>query len=283
MTWKRRCCRLLILIAFTYVGIIVVLMFLENSLLYHPVSASSDWMRAPNAHFEDVDLALADGTHIHAWWRPRPGSNEAVLYCHGNAGNLSYRGDLVEDLQMILQQSVLIFDYPGFGKSAGAPSEQGCCAAADAAYDWLTKNQGIPGERIVLFGKSLGGGVAVDVASRRPHRALALFWTFTSIPDLAQDKFIWLPVRWIVRNRFDSLEKLGKCTRPVFIAHGTKDRLIPIEHGMKLHASAREPKQFLAIEGVGHDGGLSEELIRKLGRFLEEHAPLGQPQTSPAN
>jgi pimeloyl-ACP methyl ester carboxylesterase len=271
------------LAACAYLGITVVLMFFENYLVYHPITARSDWMRAPNSHFQDVDLPLVDGTHIHAWWRPCPGANEAVLYCHGNAGNLSHRGDIVEDLQNGLQQSVLIFDYPGFGKSEGAPSEQSCYAAADAAYDWLTATQGIPWERIVLLGKSLGGGVAVDLASRRSHRALALFWTFTSIPDVAQESFFWLPVRWLARNRFESLGKLDKCTRPIFIAHGMEDRVVPFKHGQRLHEMAPGPKQFVALKGVGHDGGLDKELIRKLGRFLEEQAPLARSQAAAPN
>ena len=186
-------------------------------------------------------------------------------------------------IQETLEQSVLIFDYPGFGKSEGSPSEHGCYAAADAAYDWLTEKQGIAGGHIVLLGKSLGGGVAIDLASRRPHRALVLMMTFTSVPDVAQRKFFWLPVRWLMRNRFESLDKLEHCTRPVFVVHGTADRLVPFEHGEHLFAAAKGPKQFVALEGVRHEICPDENLLRELRRFLDEQAPLTSHRSSGSN
>src|SRR5262249_23613263 len=144
-----------------------------------------------------------------------------VLYCHGNAGNLSHRGEGVLRWHQLLGQSVLIFDYPGYGRSEGKPSEAGCYAAADAAYAWLTETKKVLPQDLLIYAGSLGGGVAVALASRRPHRALVLVGTFTSIPDMAQRQFPWLPARWLVRNRFDNLGKIGRCTRPVFLAHGT--------------------------------------------------------------
>src|SRR5262249_54030964 len=156
----------------------VVLMALENWLVYYPTSASQEWHEPPNARVQDIELLSADGTRIHAWWCPVEGARGALLYCHGNAGNLSQRVGSVAGLQHILKESVLIFDYPGYGKSGGKPSEAGCYAASEAAYQWLVDKQQIPPERILLYGGSLGGGVAVDLASRRPCRALVLVKTF---------------------------------------------------------------------------------------------------------
>src|SRR5262249_58324820 len=173
-----------------------------------------------------------------------------LLYCHGNAGNLSHRAGAVAALQKLLGVPILIFDYPGYGKSAGRPTEAGCCAAAEAAYDWLTGTQKVPPERLLLYGGSLGGGVAVDLASRRPYGALILMKTFTSMPDVGQSLYPWLPVRWLMRNRFNSLEKIGSCRQPVFIAHGTTDGLIPFAQGERLFAAANEPKRFFAMPGV---------------------------------
>src|SRR5207248_5963463 len=130
-----------------------------------------------------------------------------------------------------LEMPVLIFDYPGYGRSEGSPSEAGCYAAAEAAYAWLVQTQQVPPGQIILYGGSLGGGVAVELARRQPHRALILVSTFTSIPDMAQQLYPWLPARWLVRNRFDSLAKIGQCTQPVFIAHGTADGLLPYTQG----------------------------------------------------
>src|SRR5262249_11128842 len=157
--------------------------------------------------------------------------------CHGNAGNLSSRGDSVLLWQRELPTAVLLFDYPGFGRSTGSPSEAGCYAAGDAAYDWLTRTKGVPAERGLLFGKSLGGAIASALAVRKSHRALVLAMAFTSFPDMAQVKYPWLPGRWLVRNQMNNLAKLGKVKRPVFISHGTVDGVVPFSMGEQLYAA----------------------------------------------
>jgi fermentation-respiration switch protein FrsA (DUF1100 family) len=243
-------------------------MALENRLVYHPTTANQDWEPPPFGPVEDVYLRLADGTAIHAWWCPHPGAPGALLYCPGNGGNLSHRGHVLHALQQALGQSVMIFDYPGYGRSEGRPTEQGCYGAADAAYEWLTQVPRVPGDSIVIYGSSLGGGVAVDLASRRPHRALVLDKTFTSVPDVAQRRFPWLPVRWLMRNRFDSLAKIGKCRQPVFIAHGTTDNLVPFVLGERLYAAANAPKQFFPMDACGHNDHPPAELFVALRQFL---------------
>jgi fermentation-respiration switch protein FrsA (DUF1100 family) len=269
--WRRPLAWLLGLVAVAYGGVLIVLMALENSLVYYPVPASEDWGARPDG-VSDVDLISAEGTSIHAWWAPAAGARGAVLYCHGNAGNLSHRADSIAALNRVVGESVLIFDYPGYGQSGGRPSEAGCYAAADAAYDWLVERQKIAPEHIVLYGGSLGGGVAVDLASRRPHRALVLMKTFTALPDVARTQFPWLPVRWLMRNRFDNLAKIGRCHRPVFIAHGTADSVVPFELGCRLFAAANEPKEFLRIEGGDHNEPAPDFYVA-LRRFLDKVDP----------
>jgi fermentation-respiration switch protein FrsA (DUF1100 family) len=197
-----------------------------------------------------------------------------LLYCHGNAGNISHRTGAVKELLDELGESVLIFDYPGFGKSGGQPSEAGCYAAADAAYEWLIQARNIAPGQVLLFGKSLGGGVATDLARRRPHRALILVKTFSAMPDLAQRQIPFAPARWLVRARFDNLAKIGKCDGPVFIAHGECDHLIPLSQGRRLFKQAQAPKQFFVISGCGHHGDLTPELLVSLRQFLHDAAPV---------
>jgi fermentation-respiration switch protein FrsA (DUF1100 family) len=269
-SWRRRLTRWAVWLLIGYVGTIVVLLALENWLVYHPTAASVDWREPPNGRVRDLELRSADGTRIHAWWCPVEGSTGALLYCHGNAGNLSQRNGSIAGLQQVLKESVLIFDYPGYGKSKGRPSEAGCYAAADAVYAWLVGGRKIPPERILIYGGSLGGGVAVDLASRKPHRALILVKTFTTMPDVGGGLYPWLPVRWLMRNRFDNLAKIGKCTRPVFIAHGTTDRLVPYGLGERLFAAANEPKYFFRMDGVDHDGPVPAAMFAALTRFLAE-------------
>lgn len=269
-TWKRRLGRWTVGLTFVYVLVLLILVAMERHLVYLATPASADWSPPRNLEVEDVALQTADGTALHAWWCPRKGGRGAILFCHGQGGNLSHRRRLIPVLQS-LGAPVLIFDYPGFGKSSGTPSEAGCYAAADAAYDWLMEQKKIPPEEILIVGKSLGGGVAVDLAARRPHRALILSMTFTSIPDVAQHLLPFVPAHWLVRNRFDNLEKIGRCRAPVFITHGTLDLKIPPEQSECLFAAAPSPKRYFAMEGLGHGWPcFSDACLVEIRAFLRE-------------
>lgn len=259
-----------------------MLLALENRFVFHP---SSYWEPPPpELNVKDVELTSADGTRIHAWWsapddwKPAQG---ALLYCYGNGGNLSNRGDRIRRWRNVMGMAVLIFDYPGYGRSDGKPTEAGCYAAGDAAYDWLIGEKKIPGERIVLYGDSLGGGVATELATRRPHRALVLVSAFSSLPDMAQKQFPWLPARWLIRNRFDNLRKIPSCHRPVFIAHGTADRLVPFTQAERNFAAANKPKRFFPMTGLDHNDRPRSDYDEALRRFLAEDAPL--PRNDRAN
>jgi uncharacterized protein len=261
------------LVAIAVLEFVLVLMLLENWLVYKP-SGPEDWQPPPNPAIEDVALKAADGTALHGWWLPRKKSTGAVIYFHGNAGNLSWRGGTLLSLSKYLNEPVLIVDYPGYGKSEGSPSEAGCYAAADAAYEWLTDVQKIPGENILIYGASLGGGVAVDLASRKPHRALVIVKTFTSMPDVGKTVLPFLPVQWLMRNRYDSLEKIPLCKGPIFIAHGDADDLVPFSQGERLYQAAAQPKEFLRLEGATHNDGLPPQFFESLRLFLAKTAPL---------
>ena len=266
-----------------YVGLAVMLLFLENRLLFHPATASQSWIAPPTAPPErirpmptisDVTLTIKDGTKIHAWWCTSTDAKGALLYCHGNAGNLSHRGGSIIKLHDILGVSVLIVDYPGYGKSEGSPSEAGCYDAADAGYDWIVDTQKISPKNVLLYGKSLGGGVITEIASKREHRALILVKTFTSVPDVASDIYWWLPlpIRSLARSQFDSKNKLQLCSRPIFIGHGTTDEVIPYAHGERLFAIANEPRQFYTMPGVSHNEPLPPEFFMEMKAFLDKHA-----------
>lgn len=275
-SWKRRWSRLLVQGLTCYGVVILVLLLLENYLVFFPATAQRDWFEPSRIGLavEDVNLVSADGTRLHGWWCPLKdqdhSAKEVVFYCHGNGGNLSHRAYAIQLWQKSLQTPVFIFDYPGYGHSEGKPTEQGCYAAADAAYDWLTQTQGVSPERIILFGESLGGGVAIDLAARKPHRAIVLMGTFTSIPDVAQAKLPFLPARWLVRNQFNSLEKIGNCTRPIFIAHGECDNTVPFALGQRLFAGANEPKHFYRMSDCDHNDWGQPEFWEAVRQFLQK-------------
>jgi pimeloyl-ACP methyl ester carboxylesterase len=274
---KRRAARLAAFCAYGYLGILVLLLSLEDRLLYMAGSAA-DWLPPPSSlPVQEVQLTSRDGNRICAWWVTPPNwkpADGAVLFSHGNGGNLSHRGWVLRPWHDEMRMAVLLYDYPGYGRSTGTPSEAGCYAAADAAYDWLVEAQKIPAERIVLYGGSLGGAVATDLAARRPHRALVLVSTFTSFPDMAQQRYPWLPGRWLVHNRFDNLGKIASCRGPVFITHSKTDGLIPFAQAERLFAAAGELKQFVPMADHPHIDSPAPEVFPVLRRFLDEHAPL---------
>jgi fermentation-respiration switch protein FrsA (DUF1100 family) len=269
--WQTIGWRIIRITLLSYLGILLVLLFFENWLVY-PLSTAADfWQQPPSADWEDLYLEIEGGTKIHTWWCPGPAPvNGVLLYCHGNGGNLSHRARTIQGIHQQLGVSVLIFDYPGYGKSEGSPSEAGCYAAAEAAYRWLIENKQIRAEDVLLFGNSLGGGVATHLGAKYPHRALILSKTFTSIVDVGQGQFPLLPVRWLMSNRFDSLSRIKDCKSPVFITHGKMDEMIPFRHAETLFAAANEPKYLLPVETGDHNAPLNEEFFDRLKAFLAD-------------
>jgi alpha-beta hydrolase superfamily lysophospholipase len=270
--------RLVVWVSAVYGVVLLLLLALEDRLVFHPVSAAQRWIDPPPGYMvREIGLQTEDGTRLHARWYPCEGSRGAVLICHSRAGNvtLECRARDLEGWHREVGVSVLIFDYPGYGRSEGRPSEAGCYAAAEAAYQWLTDEKGLPADQVVLYGRSLGSAVAVDLASRRPHRALILVSPFTSLPDVVHHLYPVLPAEALMRNRFPSLAKIGRCTQPVFMVHGTADRQVPFELGQELFAAANEPKRFLAVEGAHHGDCLTAAFFPAVHEFLARKATKG--------
>jgi fermentation-respiration switch protein FrsA (DUF1100 family) len=273
---------LLIVGCFTLTGCVTPMSFsagassplqaLENSLLFHPKTADQRWFDLPpHVKVEEVWLKAVDGERIHGWWFGHPESTGAVLFCHGNAGNLSQWAPRMVALQQALRKSVLIFDYPGYGKSSGQPSEKGCYAAGDAAYTWLQEDRMIPAKNIILCGESLGGGVATELAVRRPHRALVLIRTFTSVPDMAKRSMLTYSSASLVRNQFDNLSRMPRCPAPVFLAHGDRDQLIPLAQAKQLYEATPGPKELFIMENCGHNEPYPHYFYTSLWDFLDRN------------
>jgi len=271
-SWKHRLSRMIIFFVTAYLAILVVLLLLEDQFLYGPRHVELG-KPPPGVEIENIEMTSRHGDHIHAWWsKAKDWRSEqgAVLFCHGNGGNLSHRGRVLTHWIKEIGVAVLIFDYPGYGQSSGVPSEDGCYAAGDAAYDWLHQVAQVPPERIILYGGSLGGGIATDLASRRPHWALVLVATFTSFPDIAQTRFPWLPGRWLVRNRYDNIGKISHCRGPVFIAHSPQDSLIPYAQGERLFEAASQPKRLFLMPNYHHNDLPTPDFYPALRQFLTD-------------
>lgn len=242
----------LVVLLVLFFALCVTLRALEPSLLFHPRTAEQDWFPLPR-DFEE--LALPDQTG--ALWCPIPQSELVVLYCHGNYGNISMRSDWVRALQLHLGASVVLFDYPGFGRTPGKPTESGCYASAQSAFDWLLE-RGFQAEQIVLCGKSLGAAIATEMATRQPKcRALVLLDPFSDVPDAA-NVLLHVPLGWLAKNRFDNLAKIGGIGMPKVIIGAELDRLCPNWMARKLGERAREPKAVRIVNGREHAEFLAE-------------------------
>jgi len=170
--------------------------------------------------------------------------------------------------------SVLIVDYRGYGQSEGRISEQGTYLDAEAAWRYLVEQRGVSPEEIIIFGRSLGGGVATWLAGVHPPRALILESTFTSVPDIGAGQFPFVPVRWLARIHYNSLERLRQIHVPVLIIHSPDDTTIPYSHGERLFEAANEPKEFLEIQG-GHNEGFiisGNHYQAGIDAFIKKHA-----------
>ena len=201
--------------------------------------------------FEDVHFAAADGVRLNGWFfaadPASPRARLVLLHLHGNAGNISTRIDFYR-AWLETGVSVFTFDYRGFGRSEGRPGEEGTYHDAQAAYRWL-RQKGFAPEEIIALGKSLGGGIASELALREVLGGMILQNTYTSIPDVAAELFPWLPVRWMSTIKYDTFAKLPRITVPLLVMHSQSDKLIRFHHGERNFAAANDPKTFWEIRG----------------------------------
>jgi len=269
-----------------YIGFALVLYFFQARLVFYP-ETGREMIATPGAAglpYEDIRLTTGDGLGLHGWFIPAPQPRGTVLFLHGNAGNISHR---IDSLQMFhrLGYSTLIFDYRGYGDNGGTPSEAGTYRDAEAAWRYLTEQRHLSSCRIVLFGESLGGAIASWLAARQKPAALVIASGFTSVPDLAQHFYPYLPIRLLARIHYDTAENLRAVAAPVLIAHSPEDEIIPFGHGHALYAAANPPKRFLELAG-GHNDGfifMRESWVKTLASFLDEHtgAACTQPSEPP--
>ena len=245
-------------------------MIFENSLIYFPSPhPEGDW-EPPRFSPTDAWFQAADGTRLHGWYLPHPNPRAVVLFCHGNAGNITHRAEIMAVLNEFAETSVLMFDYRGYGRSEGKPDEEGVIADARAARAWLAEEAGIGEQDVVLIGRSLGGAVAVDLAAGDGARALVLESTFSSMPDVAAHHYPWLPVRLVMRTSFNSAEKIVNYHGPLLQSHGDADTIVPYRFGRRLFDAANEPKQFHTIAHGNHNDLQDLAYFEKLSAFLKE-------------
>ncbi|MCC7147042.1 MAG: alpha/beta hydrolase [Phycisphaeraceae bacterium] len=257
--------RLLRAVLIAWLVSLVTIMFIEDKMIFFPAPyPQGEWQLAQGdkhgpPYIFNVTLTAADGVELHGWYcfarstwenmQDRP----VFLLLHGNAGNVTHRSDWITVL-LRSGADVFILDYRGYGKSKGKPNEAGVYLDAQAAWNYLTSMDG--GHRdpksIILLGESLGGAVAVDLATKVQPGGLILQSTFTSIRDMVAEHYSWVPA-FLVRTKMDSLAKMPQIKCPVLVIHGKMDQIVPFAMGQRLYAAALEPKMFYGVDEGTHD------------------------------
>lgn len=250
----------------------ICFIFLEQKGLYYPYKDVPETPASLGIEFAEVNFKTDDGELLNGWFVPAQEAKVTVLYCHGNAGNIYHR---LHKVKFFYEMGVnfFIFDYRGYGKSTGRPSETGLYKDAQAAYDYLLSRSDVDKNKIVVYGKSLGGPVAADVCLHRKVCALILEGSFATVPLRAQQLYPFLPMQLLITQRYDTLAKVKKIKIPKLIAHGREDDVISFWHGETLFNAAAQPKQFLPFAG-GHNDDVyvtSDAYKQELRKFLEEN------------
>ncbi len=248
---------------------------IERHFIYFPekllVATPSD----RGLDFQDVFFETSDGLKLHGWFVPGRADMTWVWF-HGNAGNIGHRVDNIAALNSRLGASVFIFDYRGYGHSEGMPSEQGTYRDAEAALTYLRSREDVDDQKIVLFGRSLGGAIALEAAIEARPYAVILESSFTSIRAMAKRVYPFVPgIGLLVQAKYDSLAKIKNVHAPVMVLHGDRDEIVPFDMGKELFEAANPPKRFYAVEGAGHNdtyyvGGAA--YYEALASFLEDPA-----------
>lgn len=252
-----------------YLLLVLIMTFLETWLVYPAPPLSSGNWQPEGFDQQDVWFTSADGTKLHGWLFEHPSPEHIVLYCHGNGELVAHNVRLMSRLRDELGATVMVFDYRGYGNSRGKPNEAGVVADGIAAQQFLAAQTGVKLDEIVLVGRSLGGGVAAAAAAEQGAKALVLQSTFARMVDTAAVHYPWLPVRLVMRNRYDSITRLAGYDGPVLQSHGTSDEVVPYSEGRRLFDSVKSHRKlwYEIAEGY-HCTPQPDDYYQELREFL---------------
>jgi fermentation-respiration switch protein FrsA (DUF1100 family) len=255
--------RIVALIAGVCLVFAIYLYIFQSRYVYYPEPVLAADPGAIGLQFDSVSFETTDGVKLHGWFVPSDEARGVILFCHGNAGNISHRMESIRIFHR-LGLNVFIFDYRGYGQSEGKPTEHGTYEDAVAAWRYLIKERQFAANQVIVFGRSLGGAIAAWLAQNRTPGALILESTFTSLGDVAATLYPYLPVRFLLRFSYETADYLSKVNCPVMIIHSQDDEMMPFSHGERLFELANEPKAFLEISGTHNEGFITS------GRHYED-------------
>jgi fermentation-respiration switch protein FrsA (DUF1100 family) len=248
------------------------LRYFEKKGIYYPTKEIVFTPADIGLKYKDIFFETEDNLKLNGWFIPIDNPRGTLLFCHGNAGNISHRIEIIEIFHK-LGLNVFIFDYRGYGKSQGNPSEEGLYKDAQAAYQYILSRQDIDKKRIVIYGKSIGANIATDLASKVEAAAFISEGGFTSAYDMGRRLFPYLPIRWIITVKFNALEKIRNISAPKLIIHSRDDEIVPFEMGEKLFAAAAQPKEFYQMQGTHNEAifAVREEYSSRIDSFLNRY------------
>jgi fermentation-respiration switch protein FrsA (DUF1100 family) len=269
---KRLMTSFLFILCGVYIGMLILLFIMQSRLIYFPLKELACTPADIRLQYEDITMQTSDGHNLNAWFIPANSPEGTVLFCHGNGGNISYSMDVLETLNK-LNLNVLVFDYRGYGKSEGSPTEKGTYIDAETACQWLIKNKNIPEHEIIIIGRSLGAAIAANLATKHSPRLLILESGFSSTPDVAARHYPIFPVRLLCRYKYKTAEYVKDIRCPLLVIHSPDDEIIPYANGKKIFNSAKEPKEFLEISGSHNEGfaDSGDTYVNGLRSFIEKH------------
>jgi hypothetical protein len=250
-----------------YLGIVGLLYFMQRGLMYFPDRARTAPAAAGLPQAAEEILSTADGEQVIAWHVPPRGNRPVVLYFQGNGGALRLRVPRFQEL-VADGAGLLALSYRGYGGSSGSPSEAGLIADARAIYAFAAERY--PAERLVLWGESLGTGVAVALAAEKSVGRIVLETPFTSAADIGASVYPFVPVRLLMKDQFRSDERIGRVTAPVLVIHGERDRVVPIRFGERLYELIKSPKRFVRLKDGDHEGLDAHGALAEAKRFMTE-------------
>lgn len=235
-----------------WVVIVLIMLLFERRLIYFPFERHDSVPADFQLKADDVWLRASDGVRLHGWWIYGEGrGTSTIVWYHGNGGNISHRLDQAKILVDRFRADVFLLDYRGYGKSEGRPDEPGLYRDGAAAYA-EARRRGVPPERIVLYGESIGSAVALEVALHEPCGGLVLQSPFVSVPAMARDIYKIIPA-FLVRTKFDNSIKIGRVSAPKLILHGDRDEIVPLAHAQRLFELAAPPKRLVVLQGAMHN------------------------------
>ena len=254
-----------------YLGALAVLMFFERSLLFPaPPAEAGEW----NATKFDAEEFFVDSdgtTRVHVWLLAKPGCQTTLIFAHGNGETLGFMGEELVEIRERWKVNLVAFDFRGYGKTGGLASENAILADSLAVAKWVESNPRFADQKRVAMGRSLGGAAAIEIATKTRVDGMILDRTFSSIVDIAADRYPIFPIRWVMRNQFRSIEKLPGYTGPLLQMHGDVDELIPYRFGKKLFdACISERKHLLSVQGLYHNDPWPEEFWDAGKKFISD-------------